>query len=303
MAIEVLVIPPGERLHSERAHCLTASDVPAAIGLSPFKSRLTLYAEKAGLIGQQPDNESMKRGRWLESAAITGMREQFPGRRIIQPNVFVRDPDIRLGCTPDALTEDPETGGLVNLQIKCTSPSAHAKWNDVVPDYYQVQVATENLLLDTAYGTLCVLIVDGYSARLEYYDIPRHPKAEAQIREIANVFWRNIANGVMPDPDYDRDAETISALFPKPIPGPTLDLSADNMLPAILRERAMLKAAMTAEQARLDAIEAEIKRKLGTADTAELPGWHITWKQQSRKEHIVAASTFRRLLVTENDAA
>lgn len=286
-----------------RRQDLTASAVAAAVGLDPYCSPLRLYAEKTGQILSEAETGIMRRGRWLESAAVDAIREDRPDWQLARPNVYLRDPDLRLGATPDCLAEDPDEPGLINIQIKTVSkPTFERDWADgAVPVSYMIQTLTEGMLLDARTNYIAALVIDTYSAELVMREIPRHPEAEAKIRTIAVEFWNNVAEGKRPVPDYSRDAETISEIYKHPEKDLALDLSADNRLPEVLLERAALKAEIERDEARLKALDAEIKDKIGDAEAAELPGWRITWKEQTRKEYTVPAATYRVLRVTERN--
>jgi predicted phage-related endonuclease len=162
-----------------------------------------------------------------------------------------------------------------------------------------VQVATENLLMDAERGILAVLVVSAYDAFVRLFDVPRHAAAEAGIRQIARQFWDNVATGHRPAPDFTRDAETIAGMFPRQEPGKAIDLSGDNRLLEILPRREDLKDAIDGFRKELDGIDAEVKFKLGDAETAELPGWRLTWKEEFRKAYTVEASSRRVLRVKE----
>lgn len=77
-----------------------------------------------------------------------------------------------------------------------------------------------------------------------------------------------------------------------------LDLTSDNRIPALLDERAALKAGIDANQKRIKDIDAEIVAKLGGAEEAKAAGWAITYKLQVRKEHVVKETIFAVLRAT-----
>jgi putative phage-type endonuclease len=284
-----------------RAQDITASDIAAAVGLDPHKTALKLYGEKTGLLLPDGDNAMMRRGRWLESAVLAALQEQHPDWAIRQPKVYIRDTDLRLGATPDAIAQVEVNGGIVNVQCKVVSrPVYERDWADGVPMHYQLQTLTEGMLLDVERSMVAALVIDTYSAELYLHDVPRHAAAEDRIRQIATEFWANVAAGKAPAPDYKRDAETIAALYPKS-EDVALDLTGDNELAVLLPERAVLKEMLKVDTDRLMAIDAEIKAKLGNAERATLPGWRLSWKLQHRKEQIMPASSFRVLRVTEVD--
>lgn len=305
MTVERRAIASVSQWLEWRREFLCASEIGAAVGIDPYRSALSLYAEKAGLIGGAQETPIMRRGRNFQGAARAYLAEDNPTWRIIDPHVFLFDRDNRLGATPDALIEIPGVEGIVNCQIKTVAKPEFERWHGILPGSYALQVACENLMLDSAYGILCALVVDTYSAAIETFTIERHPGAEQKIVDLAREFWSNVEARKFPAPDFRRDQDTIAEMYARPVEGPPLDLTLDNRIPEVLTERARLKAEIEADVAKVAALDAEIKMRLGEAERAVLPGWKISWKEVHRKEHVVPASTFRRLTVTEtrNDAA
>lgn len=285
---------------AQRMGDLTCSDTGAVLGLDPHRTALRVYGEKAGQIAADAENKIMRRGRWLESAGEVALQEKFLTWDIVNPQIYLRDPDCRLGGTPDRIAEDPDDPGLINCQIKVVSrPIFERDWADGPPMNYVLQTLGEGYLLDAKRSIIAALVIDTFSADMQVFDVPRHPEAERKICEVARQFWQNIDNGVRPAPDYKHDAETIAALYPEQVRGVAIDLTGDNRLPEILRERARLKAEIETNQGRINEIETEIKDKLGEAETGDLPGWKLTWKLQNRKEYTVAATSFRRLYIKD----
>jgi predicted phage-related endonuclease len=297
MIIERYEMPPGMRLHPLRPTVLGMSEIACWAGHDPFKSRLQLWAEKTGLIEPQPDNAMMRRGRWLESAALCAVDELHPAWDVRKANVFLRAPAWRLGATPDAVV-DTGDGQLTNLQLKVVSrPVFERDWANGPPLGYQLQTLGEAMLMDAPKAMIAALVIDTYSAELELFEVERHAAAEAKIVELADHFWSNI--DFRPELDAKRDADVVAKLYAKSQPEPVLDLTGDNLLAELLPQRAALVGEMALDRAQLDQIDTEIKAKLGAHQIAELPGWRISWKPVTRKEHIVKESTFRVLRVTE----
>lgn len=283
-----------------RREFLCASEVAAAVGFDPYVSALGVYAQKSGMVSVA-ESGPMRRGRHFEPAALAYFAEEHPEFWISRPNTFIMAPAERLACTPDAVLEpkDGPRGELVNAQIKTISKPVFDKWNGVPPVGYTLQVACENMLMDAARGILVVLVVSNFDAELHTFDIPRHDGAERNIIEAAREFWANMEAGKFPPPDYRRDADVLAAMNPAAEPGTTVDLSNDNRLAEILPIRAKLKADVKISLEELEAIDAEIKEKIGSAETATFPGWRVTYKNQRRKAYTVAESTRRVLNINE----
>jgi putative phage-type endonuclease len=284
-----------------RTHDLTASDIPAVIGVDPYRTPLRVYAEKIGLVSGASDNDAMRRGRWLEPAVIEALRETYPDWEVRRAGVYLREPEIRMGATPDAVAIAPDRPGVGIVQCKVVSrPAFERNWPDGrAPLNYEIQTLAEAMLAAADWAMVAALVIDTYSAELVLHDVPRHQGAERRIRDAVQRFWQAVDAGQPPAPIYSEDAEIVDALYPANVPGSSRDLSSDNMLPVLLAERAEIKARMSADEARCKAIDTELKAKIGEAEEASLPGWKISWKAQHRRETVIPATTFRVLRVSD----
>lgn len=286
---------------------VTASDLGALSGVSPYKTRLELWMEKTGLKQSGGETNLMRRGRWLEGATLIALREEMPDWRIEKANVYLRDTELRLGATPDLVAEEPDSTELINIQLKAIGrPTFEREWaDDTTPLHYQLQTLAEGMLIGASTNYVAVLVIDTYSADLVLREVPRRTDAEAVIREKVLAFWSDIAEGRRPPVDYRRDEETIKALYPHADPELELDLSTDNRLCDLLPARATYKAEITGLEGEIAAIDNEIKAKLGAAERASLPGWKLSWKEESRVGYEVKPWTGRVLRVrpVKEDAA
>lgn len=300
MTIERIPIKDREAWLSMRKRDVTASAVAALFGAHPYETSLGLYVEKAGLEIPPIDNAILRRGRLLEGAVAIAVEEDRPGWKLTKATDYFRDPDARIGATPDFFVEgDPR--GLGIIQAKTVAPAAFKKsWNDSAPPFWiALQAATEMMLTGATWGAVAALVVDPYRMDCQIYEIPRHPGVEARIREAVAKFWDDLAAGREPDPDYGRDADLVAAMYPAAVPLKTIDLTGDNLIPVILSERAELKTRMATDEARCKEIETEIKFKMGDAEIATINGFKITHKNQHRKAYSVAATDFRVLRITD----
>lgn len=275
---------------------VTASAVGALFGCHPYMTALELYLEKTTEEIEDVDNAVLRRGRILESAVAAAAAET-KGWEPAKCEHYYRNPALRLGATPDYLIN---TTGLCPLQCKTVDPRVFERdWepDSQPPLWIQLQVLTEAMLLDAPEGWVGALVLSrNYPDH--YYRVERNAGAEARIIKAVEEFWARVGDKNMPSPDYARDSGAIAKLFPND-DGNMLDLTGDNFLPSLLDERSLLKAEVSEREARLKAIDAEIKNKLGPASGATLNGWKVTNKAQTRKEHVVAAATFRVLRVTD----
>jgi predicted phage-related endonuclease len=176
MTIERRIIADREQWLAWRREDVTASAIGALFGVHPYLTKMRLYAEKRGVeFGANEDNKLLRRGRWLEPAVGAAVAELRPDWRIVPAGVYLRDPELRLGATPDFfIYDDPR--GLGVLQAKTASPSAFKRdWADgaEVPMWIMLQLSVEMMLADAAFGAVAVLLVDAYGMDCKIIEFPR----------------------------------------------------------------------------------------------------------------------------------
>lgn len=299
-----------------RMQDVTASDIGSICGVDPYRSPLRVFAEKTGAI--QPDDESniMRRGRWMEYAAMAALAEMRPSWDFRKASVYLRDTDLRIGATPDAAAIDPDREGFGTIQIKVVAlRKFNADWRgqdededhgygDIrVPLYYQLQTITEAKMMGAQWAALAALVVGEFMADLHILDVEIHDAAWERIKSEVAFFWRCVAEGRQPPVDPARDASTLYALFPRETRTAPIDLSGSNDLPGLLAERAILMDSIKAAEARKSEIETIAKDRLREDGYGALPGWGLSWLEQKRSGHVVAPFQFRKLTITKRRVA
>jgi predicted phage-related endonuclease len=281
---------------------VTASTVGALFGCHPYESQLGLFKEKTGLETPLSNSAMLEWRLMLEGAVAVAVARQRPGWKIIKATEYLRDPDLRIGATPDFYIEgDPR--GLGVLQAKTIAPSAYKKqWQDGQPPFWiALQNATELMLeYEADFGAVAGLVIDPWKCQCEITEIPRHAGVETRIRDAVAKFWLDVEAGREPAPDYAKDAELIASMYPEAKPLKTIDLTGNNMLPVILPERATLKAQISKAEARVKEIDTEIKFAMADAEIATLGDFTITNKTTHRKGFEVKPTSFRALRISDN---
>lgn len=301
--IETIPVTDRAQWLALRMQDVTASDIAAACGVSPYKTPLRLYAEKTGAIMDAPDNAVLRRGRWLEPAGLYALQEVCPTWTVRKANVYLRDPALRIGATPDFVAEIPEKPGLTNIQMKTVAARVFNDWRDEngevqVPLHYQLQALTEAKLMGAEHAILLAFITGEFTCEICMIDVPLHEAAWERIKGDVAHFWRCVEAGTPPAIMPDKDGKTLREVYKKES-GEVLDLSSDNQLPLLLAERAAAMERIKADEAFKSQVEAEVMARLKDASVASLPGWSITWKTQTTKEYTVAARESRVLRITK----
>lgn len=321
MTIQRIPIVSREQWLAAREQDVTASAAGALLGVHEYQTPYGLWALKSGRVDDDPgDSPAMQRGRLLEPVAIQLIREQNPHWKIIEGNdAYYRDPDIRLGCTPDLIVECPERGRGV-IQIKSVgSMIFRKKWQDgdhniVPPTWIGIQAMIEANLVDAQWACVAPMVVD-YGVDIYMIDTPLIPALFDRIKSETVKFWKVIKDGIEPDPDFSQDEETIGKMFSGLDPC-IIDLTADNALGQdVDRIRGFKKVAREAE-AEAKTLTNEIKHKvIKAAETAGIPlgandekprismpdGRTIGWVAYTRKPYQVGAADVSYLRMPTKD--
>ena len=281
MAIERHAITSREQWLELRKSDVTASVIGALFSAHPYLSALKLYMMHSGVeFPTEDESRVMRRGRLMEPVVAQAVQDDHPDWQLEDPRSYFRDPDLRLGATPDRfIIGDPR--GLGVLQIKTADPRVFDRfWHNgtKVPFYIELQTAVEMLLTNAAFGYVAVMPVPTFDFIPTILPVPRLANAERKVIDAVNQFWLDVANGREPPANYNLDAELIKFLAPRETAGKDIDLSGDNLLPVLLEERAQVMEKLSDLEARKQAINTEIQFKMRDASSAIVPGWSITWK-------------------------
>lgn len=307
MSVQRIPITDRDQWLNLRKADVTASAVGALFGLHPYATAYGLFQEKNGLDLDEPDSGVLRRGRLLEGAVALCVEEQHPEWKVEKATEYFRDPDVRIGCTPDFFVHgDPR--GLGIIQAKTVAPVAFRNsWTeDGPPMWIALQAATEMMLTGATWGAVAALIVDPFKLDCMIYPIPKHDGVEQRIVDAVRQFWNDVEFGVEPKPDFKRDADLIASMFPgEDGVLKTIELYDDNYLPELLHERAEEKARIKRAEERVKEIDAEVKFKIGDADIAKLADWtishkHLEYKAQPPKPAQPARKGTRSLRITDH---
>lgn len=172
-------------LDPRRSGDITASDVPAICGESPWQTKASVGDKKIYKL-QSPDTEATLHGKRFEPVAIarfcreTGATVEYPG--------YINHSTIKwLGGTVDGIATYPN-GHRVVIEVKCP---ISRKIKDEVPMHYEGQLQTYMEILDM---THCIFIQykPGGPRSAEQFsitDVPRDPDYIRLRLPLLRRFW------------------------------------------------------------------------------------------------------------------
>jgi putative phage-type endonuclease len=275
----------------DRSQFVGSSDLPAILGVSPYRSRLDCYLDKvAPETRADVETVPLRRGRILEPYVAELIQAEV-GLELAHRNRRFRD-----AVTPyfaaeiDAEYED-EAGALQNVEIKTVSPWLAAEWgepgSDIVPVSYLVQIQWGLAVTGRQKCRLFALI--GFDD-LRSYTFERDEALITEMRRMAREFWQVYVRTQSPPPidaDHGGVMATIKRLFPG-TNGLTATASA-------LHENYYRAMADAGEKAKLyqglhDAAKAHLTLEMG--ENAQLvfhDGQALKRAQRTRKGYTVEA--------------
>jgi predicted phage-related endonuclease len=310
MAIERIEITDRETWLKLRLGNVSASEVAIVCGEGHFGSLAELYAEKKGLRPPLVDTGVLRRGRWGEAAVFEALAEENPSWEVLRSKIYLVDRERRLGATPDGFALRPDRDGRGIVQAKVISrgvfkrrwladeDASIADGDADLPIYYRLQVLTEMLLSECAWGVLAVLVAGEFDMVLRIFDIERDAELEATILANVEAFWRDYFDpGIMPAFEPLRDERLIKALFPKDN-GSIIDLASNNRVGELTDQLIETRAAVSRMKKTEQAAATELQGIMQDHSYGRLlDGRVVSWKQQHRRGYTVAAADYRVLKI------
>ena len=114
---------------------ISGSEIGAILGLSPFTSAITLWAEKTGKLPRQVvGNTAMRLGQLVEPAIRELYQESHPNHEVHEVGTYASKDYDWMHANPDGICFDENGQGYI-LEIKHT-----ALYWDSIPEHYKAQV-------------------------------------------------------------------------------------------------------------------------------------------------------------------
>lgn len=185
---------------------ISGSEIGAILGLSPFTSALTLWAEKTGRLPRNVvGNTAMRLGQLVEPAIRKLYEEQHPNHVVEEVGTYSAPGYAWMHANPDAVCIDAEGQGYI-LEIKHTA----TYWDDV-PEHYKAQVFWYMNVFSLRKAVFAVV----NAGRYKEYEVVWDDFEWQAILQQVNKFRSYLLDDVQPDWDGSESTfETVRALSP-----------------------------------------------------------------------------------------
>lgn len=196
-----------EDWRAARRQGITASDVACILGLSPWTSPWTLYHRKREELPEQPDNDAMALGRYLEDFICQrwAQRSQLyvwgDGRTLYahsERRWQMATPDrLVYDGVPDAIDSPPVA--VVEAKTDASLDGWGEEGTDAIPRYYRCQALWQMdvMAVDRAY----VVLLSLRDRKIRTYIIDRDDDELELMRNAAEDFLWSVREGTPPPVD------------------------------------------------------------------------------------------------------
>lgn len=274
----------------ERKKSLGGSDMGAVLGMNKYRSPYTVWAEKTGRIGEEPENEAMRVGRDLEPY-VASRFEEVSRKGVRRMNYLLRREDCpHLHANIDRQILGESSG------LECKTASAlnlkRYEGGDF-PESYYAQCVTYLAVTGWQRWYLAALVLGKgfYCYQITTVpddDVPEwcessvyvSPDEIKALKRCAADFWHEYVEAGSPPP-MDGDASTTEALE-------TIYEGGGGEVELFGRERLVeqyqyLMSRKKAIEKGADAIKQQLMNDLGDNERGYCGRFTVDWKAQSRQ--------------------
>lgn len=264
---------PHEEWLQHRQKSIGGSDAPSIIGLNPWSSPYTVWADKLGKLPPKEDNEAMRQGRDLEFYVADRFCEAT-GKKVRRENNILINPDFPFAhANVDRMVIGEDAG----LECKTTSVLNVKNFkNGAFPDTYYVQCVHYMMVTGCKKWYLAVLVLN---KEFMVFEIERDEEEIEALAKSEEEFWKLVETKTSPATDGAASTtNTISVLYPE---------SNDDSVNLFAYESDLqLFVALTSQIKDLerlrDAVANKVKAFLGESGRGESENYKVSWASTSR---------------------
>lgn len=198
---------------AQRRRSIGGSDAAALVGMNPYSSPYSVWADKLGKLPPTEENEAIRLGHDLEDYVAKRFQEAT-GKRVRRENNIISNPDFpfahanvdRLVMGEDAGLECKTTSSFLNMR-KCK--------NGEFPDNYYAQCVHYMMVTGASRWYLAILVL-GPGSGFYHFVIERDEEEISALAKAEEAFWNNVTAKIPPPADgTEATGEAIKAMFPE----------------------------------------------------------------------------------------
>lgn len=265
---------PREEWLKHRRHSIGGSDAASIIGLNPWSSPYSVWADKLGKLPEKEDTESMRLGRDLEDYVAKRFTEKT-GKKVRRENAIIQNPTYPFAhANVDRMVVGEDAG----LECKTTSALNLKKFKGgEYPEHYYVQCVHYMAVTGCQKWYLGVLVLgEGFHD----FEIERDEGEIKALMESEEAFWRYVETETPPPTDgFKSTSDAISKMYPESTDEDTVSLVSYEL---DLHEYMALSAQIKELEALKEDKANKVKAFLKDAGRGESTRYKVSWTSSER---------------------
>lgn len=194
--------PQTEPWYAARRAGIGASDIPAILGLSKYRTALEVYHDKRGDLPPDPGHESARWGTLLEDTIAQEWAQRHDTTVERVPTLAHPQHPWRMASLDRLVTICPDAPGgderICELEVKTRAAWKGQQWNDDVPDDVLAQVQWQLHVSGLDHAHVACLV--GGQRLVEHRVEPEQPLTDWIIDQ-AETLWQHVLDGTPPPVD------------------------------------------------------------------------------------------------------
>ena len=248
------------------------SDAATVVGLNPYSSKLTLYADKKGILPEKEDSERMRLGRDLEDYVAQRFCEAT-GKKVKRSGYMWRHPMyefITVNIDREVVGEE------AFLECKTTmNYEKHDYDSGEIPPYYYAQCVHGMAVTGCERAYLAVLV---FGKGFYRFEIKRDENEIKALLENEIEFWQTyVAKDRPPLADGSESSmDTLQKLYPTGDASSTQVMGMDDAVRNYMELGEAIKRLKTQQ----DEVKAQLCQSLGESSIGIGRDYSFSWKNQ-----------------------
>lgn len=299
---ELVCLPTDPQWLDERQKGVTATDIVAVIGLSPYESPYSLYWRKRGVLLPQPDSDRLRLGRVLEAYVADRARESLKWEAEQPAGLYRSTVHPWQLATPDRVIEIADQ--MVPLECKTWADGDARSWDGGPPLRVRAQLLWQMDVLGATRGYAAVLFLP--SGRFDWYPVRHEPvdakacdvcEDQRRMRTSGEAFWTQLLRQEPPSPDASAASlAALKAVYFDTTPDKMAEVDFDTWADYANVTGALAHLARKKEQ-----LQAAIRARIGDAELITVEDKVVGKRQKyTIREHTRKATVVDRIVVLKD---
>ena len=288
--ITKIATPNKEEWKKLRHQYIGGSDAAAIVGLNPFASAYSLWAEKTDRVPPFEGNLTTEVGTYLEDFVAKKFEEET-GKKVRRENHSILNDQYPWAI---ANVDRVVVGEDAGLEIKTTSELNMKSFkNGEYPSQYYAQCVHYLAMTGKQRWYLAVLIGN---KEFKWFTIERDEAEIAALMKAEEEFWQHVKDNTPPEADgHKSTTETIKTVFAQSNDEEVSLFGYEDCLKQYIALGKQVKELKTLQ----DEMANKVKSFMGSAGKGMSDHYKVSWTTSIKKAHYVNESVSRTFRVTE----